>query len=354
MKLETWKIIPAGHSGFHFGKHGMEQERSSVVYHSDSLFSALILTLATLFDPETVSDLTNGFSQGTFPFALTSAFPFAGKIRFFPLPLNCLESDIWDNTDDVEMKRIKKLTFVSEDIFREILKDPASITRFCSKESFLPGGGLITEDEKKKIPKTIQSGEISLFDNTHKRPRVAIDRVRNTSNLFHTGTVHFGSGCGLWFGVCWQSDSNRWQSTFPQILSALADDGIGGDRTTGYGQIEIEDWAPILLPDSKNQSWVTLSRYIPAPVEMSALTHETARYALDQVGGWLQSPGQASQRRKSINMLQEGSVFGPVESLPIGTIVDVRPTYGETQFEAHPVYRSGLAVGVGFSKESAS
>ena len=87
MNVESWKIIPKGLSGFHFGTHGMAQERSSVIYHSDSLFSALILTLSTFSVGDGVEKMMADFHNGRPPFLLTSAFPFAGQVRFYPLPL---------------------------------------------------------------------------------------------------------------------------------------------------------------------------------------------------------------------------------------------------------------------------
>ena len=88
MNLESWRITPAGLSGLHFGKHGMAQERSSIIYHSDSLFSALIVSLSKLETNSIVEDMMNKFRLGEPPFIITSAFPYAGNIRFFPMPFN--------------------------------------------------------------------------------------------------------------------------------------------------------------------------------------------------------------------------------------------------------------------------
>jgi hypothetical protein len=53
-------------------------------------------------------------------------------------------------------------------------------------------------------------------------------------------------------------------------------------------------------------------------------------------------------------MLSEGSTFGPLVDQPIGRIEEVQPSYQNNVFDAHPVYRSGLAMGVGFAEENMS
>ena len=204
MNVETWRITPAGPSGVHIGTQGMAQELSSTIYHSDTLFSALILALSKISSDADVEEMMEEFCAGKPPFIVTSAFPYAGNIRFFPLPLNTANAKIHKRTKQTpSLKDLKKILFVSEDIFRKLLADPSSIQDYLVADHILSGGLLISADEKLVLPKNVREGELKIFDAHEKRPRVTIDRSMNKSNLFFTGLVRFAPGCGLWFGVKW-------------------------------------------------------------------------------------------------------------------------------------------------------
>ena len=81
MLLDTWTITG---KGFHFGKHGLGQEETLIHLPSDSLFAALAARLAALKGSQAVAEWMQPFCDGDPPFVLSSAFPFAGKVRFFP------------------------------------------------------------------------------------------------------------------------------------------------------------------------------------------------------------------------------------------------------------------------------
>jgi hypothetical protein len=53
------------------------------------------------------------------------------------------------------------------------------------------------------------------------------------------------------------------------------------------------------------------------------------------------------QRRRPVNLMTEGSVFGPLDCAAPGRIVDVRPSYeGNPDPLRHAVYRCGIALAV--------
>ena len=118
MNVQTWKIIPYGLSGLHIGKQGMAQERSSIIYHSDSLFSALFQTLAAVSDKIHFDELLNEFNSGDPPFSITSAYPFAGDIRFFPMPLNVrFAENPQDKTNALKEKSSKEFLLYLKKFF---------------------------------------------------------------------------------------------------------------------------------------------------------------------------------------------------------------------------------------------
>src|SRR5262245_2044132 len=83
MRVEVWKI--SGPSGFHFGRHGLGQEETLANMPSDSLFAALINRLALTAGAD-VEAFMKPFKDNDPPFVLSSTFPFAGAVLFFPVP----------------------------------------------------------------------------------------------------------------------------------------------------------------------------------------------------------------------------------------------------------------------------
>ncbi|RME53385.1 MAG: hypothetical protein D6790_17750 [Caldilineae bacterium] len=80
----------------------------------------------------------------------------------------------------------------------------------------------------------------------------------------------------------------------------------------------------------------------------AALAHPDAAYNLITLRGWVQGDDNPDQRRKSVILLEEGSLVGWPDRAAPGGIVDLRPTYQNPAGDLpHPVYRYGLALGVG-------
>ena len=67
-----------------------------------------------------VSQADTAEDSETLPFMLTSAFPYADNVYFFPIPLTFRGNE--DTADDLK-KKIKKVRFISESIFQDIISD---------------------------------------------------------------------------------------------------------------------------------------------------------------------------------------------------------------------------------------
>jgi CRISPR-associated protein Csm4 len=137
-----------------------------------------------------------------------------------------------------------------------------------------------------------------------------------------------------------------------QALSLLQHDGLGGERTAGYGAFTFAEDKPIDLPPPQpGRPGLLLSRYHPRPDELpAALTHREAAYKLTAVEGWLRSPDSIPQRRRRLFLVAEGSLVCP-PAHPAGDVPDVRPIYpSSAESIPHPVYRYGIPVAAGWSK----
>ncbi len=352
MQLQIWRLKGRY---FHFGERGLGQEETRVVWPSDSLFSALIARLALLRGAAAVEQWMKPFLNGAPPFLLSSLFPYAGKVLFFPTPMGALRPDGQPLPDSLRPKSLKKVQFVSLGLYLRLTQGASMASQFADVMELHRGSIWLLKDEAKDLPNGLRSNKQASIWEIEKRPRVSVGRYRSSSQLFHVGATQFAPGCGLWFGVQWLMADSATQNLFDLLLEDLGEAGLGAERSTGYGRAIFEKGVTMELPDPRPDGmWTTLSRYLPRPEEITALQNEKSAYRIETLGGWLDSPQIRGQRRRSLNLLSEGATLGPVPdaSVPHGLIEKVHPIYqinGEKQNPVgHVVYRCGLALAVGY------
>lgn len=390
--LTLYHLHPYPQSSFHFGRRGVEQETTDVFLPSDSLFAALVAAYTQIggdsdsWASRFPGDGAKNLSPAAPPFLLTSAFPRAGGVRFYPAPVSLdfliSRAKRLALEDEGRLKEAKKIQFISEKLFQKVLAGQRLDDYFPAKQEkeikpndkglYLGGNLWIEAEEVKNLPGWMQKkrtpeGKLVEFSTlldkfkalrrrsiwqTKKTPRVTIDRLTNASSIFHTGRLTFSQGCGLWFGIQWQPDSQQIQQQLEAALDILADSGLGAERATGYGHFGYEKLpTPLTLTDpTPGQPSLTLSRYHPAnPAEFKEVTgndNSGTAYKLVSVGGWLYSPYQAAQRRRRLWFVAEGAILQATASSTLGNITDVKPIYRDSEFP-HPIWRYGVACRVG-------
>ena len=341
MQIDCWQIQGAS---FHFGKHGLGLEATSTHLPSDSLFAAMINVLARSKGGAAIRALVEPMSLGSVPFVISSGFPYAGSVRFFPTPLH---SPSASNDSLVNYKKLKKVKFLSENLFRQMINGASLSSLYPNALLLKDGAVLVSQAEAQNIPEVILNGKLEIWK-SEKRPRVTIDRRSSKSTIYHSGQVVFSPNSGLWFGVRWVDKS--YSPIFENALSLLEDAGIGGERSAGQGACKILPFGTMDLPDRGKGPWVTMSRYLPQKDEMGSLSFAAATYTVDAIGGWIDSPEGMNYRRRQVNLILEGSVLGPLlisRTVP-GQIADVSPSYKNNPNPlSHPVYRCGFAFDVG-------
>ncbi|MDE3091629.1 MAG: type III-A CRISPR-associated RAMP protein Csm4, partial [Chloroflexota bacterium] len=271
----------------------------------------------------------------------------AGDVCLFPTPL---ESPADSKADAPKYKDLKKCKYVSRTVFNTLIAGKPLTQVFPKEERIvkkvlLQGGKvLLDESEANALPKNARHDE--KIWTIEKRPRVAVGRAASNSQIYHTGQTVFQDSSGLWFAVRWLNRDDALARVLAETLADLADAGLGGKRSVGFGHCRIYLYGTLELPEANGAHWVSLSRYLPRADEMNALRKGVA-YAVESVGGWVQSPVKKSERRRAVRMIAEGSVLGRVPRAVPGQVVDVRPNYDGKQQLEHPVWRSGLALSVG-------
>jgi CRISPR-associated protein Csm4 len=359
-------------SGLHLGSRGLDLDEARATIPADTLFSALVSAwVQTGRDADALVRPFVGEEPDP-PFLLSSAFPFAGSVRFYPAPMDLGARFVTDEAHS-RRKSIKRIAWISEALLSSYLAGETLDAALFPESPYteptgqqgvaLQGGALwLTRQEADSLPDAMrkgirQEGELRLHAlrqhnvwQVERVPRVTVNRVSDASNIYHVGRTTFAQGCGLWFGVQWLQpgqnvDKMTYEQTFALLMAHLADSGLGGERSYGYGAFTLTVAEDVIWPDvQKDAAALLLSRYHPRQDELPGVLQ--GAYRLESVAGWLGSPAGADQRRKRLHLLAEGSLITWPDT-PAGDVTDVRPTYENPAGNVpHPVWRYGLALAV--------
>ena len=368
--MKLFKLAPR--AAFHFGQRGVGVEGTQVFYHADSLFSALCLTLREV-EADGIGALNKlleqfprqGQTTGGPPFRLTSAFPYAGEVFFLPKPL--IPGNLGSEARQEHGKALKEVEFVSQGIFSAWLSN-APLDEYLGDENFLHGGDLwLTPDEGQALEgfRDEETGKIVLWKEAT-TPRVTVDRVTSRSAVYQAGRVRYRRvkleddselRAGLWVLVDWPGEGpdEAQVEWLTKLFAVLGDSGMGGERSAGYGQFDLEgpaDFAGFGI-QGRGERWLTLATYHPRPDEVGGggVLGEGCSYTLLIRRGWVASPEGMSYRRPLVRVLGEGSVLhhpatGVRESY--GELADVTPAVMDPEKggSGHKVWRYGIGFPV--------
>jgi CRISPR-associated protein Csm4 len=328
----------------HIGERGVGLEVTRTHVPADTLFSALCSVWRELYGVNGLrNDLLDWFTEaegGNEPFVLSSAFPFAGGVRFFPKPLMRLTSITINDGDEKSFKRVR---FVSEGVFTAMVT--GSPLPFHQDACINGYTTWVTEDERTSLTDWTddETGDILLWK-THVVPRVTLDRITSASEIWHFGEARFAEGVGLWFAVDFNPEhGDLLCRRFHACMRLLGDTGLGGERGAGRGLFDVEPPKDASLPAvNEPEQFLTLSPVCPKASEIASLTGNGAAYELMPRRGWVTSPEASNLRRKMVWMLAEGSVLLQPDTFRIGQLINVKPDACP-----HDVWRYGYAFPVG-------
>lgn len=336
---------------FHFGLRGVGVEATALTARSDTLFSAVCVTLRELYGQAELERFLEQFptaehAQREPPLLLSAGLPYAQDIRFYPrpgLPVPGLENS------RTEQKRQKKIAFVSESIFCAWVKGDDVLAHYAPSHLLHGAQVWVTADERDRLLDSFfdeDTGQVRLWA-TGDVPRVTVDRITSASAVYQAGQVRFAPGAGLYVLVAWQDD--QWRARFWETLQALGDAGLGGERSSGHGLFAPQEPQPVALPGLEDANrWVTLASCWPLPDQLGVLG-QGAAYRLENRRGWMDSPEGRNLRRRSVRMLEPGSILKALPGCAVyGGLADVTP--GKGIFDAHPVWRYGLGFPVGYKR----
>lgn len=180
------------------------------------------------------------------------------------------------------------------------------------------------------------------------RTSAVVDRVENGNIALHsTACLEFSEGAGLWCLVAFADEDSRlrWAEPVRAAFRLLADSGMGGERSRGWGRSETPQFTEGMLPELvytvKSEveiAWWLLSLFSPAADDV--VEWQRGDYSTITRGGRVESPLEPGGEKQLLRMVQEGSVLFSA-SPPKGAARNVAPAGFP-----HPVYRAGFALAI--------
>ena len=325
--MATYKIYKLHFtSPLHIGDKRDDEGVSMKTIQSDTLMAAITSMLARVG--------TEIPADGNLGFTVSSLFPyFQGKddkaaTYFLPMPR---QSRLPNLKDEDNAKKVKKIRWVDTALYPRLL---AGYNLFDNNDEHLDHihGEFLTENS---IPDKMMRSEVC--------QRVKVEsRVGEADALpYYVDRITFAPGAGFYFLAA--GDTNL----LDKGMNILAMEGLGTDRSAGYGFFEFStDELELVTPAADADYVVSLSLLIPADKSQldELLAGEDVAYDFMRRGGWITSMPHQQLRKNAIYGFLPGSVFKRPSADVCGTIVDLAPAIVKASPHAHPVWRDGRTI----------
>lgn len=307
------------------------------IFHSDALYSAVTHAMARMGWMEEWLEATARSAQPAVRFS--SLFPFLEEVQFIAPPRT-----LWPPPPSPKV-RWRDARFVPLPV----------VTALVTEQPLDDGAWHLDGDSECLLPREgpYRSGPFRPATRTS----AAVDRLGTGAVELHsTSCLEFSEGAGMWAVVAFADEeaASRWSEPVRAVLRLVADTGVGGERSLGWGRSRMPEFTGGLLPDlvlaapsaaagSPQEAppevgyWL-LSLFNPAPDD--AIDWQRGCYSILTRGGRIESPARSGELKKLVRMVEEGSVLaagGP----PRGAAPDVAP-----DGFPHPVFRYGFPVAI--------
>ncbi len=309
-----------------FGPDSGARDRVDLIYHSDALFSAVCSAMSQLGLQQAWLDAT-ARADGAPAVRFSSLYPYQGDTLLVIPPRS-----LWPPPESAKI-RYKGARFVPLSVVEALLDDKA-----IEENKWAVDG-----ESECLIPADAAAGPFRIA----LRSSAGVDRLSPSSVEAHaTACLEFSRHAGLWTIVQFASDeaAAEWEQPVRSALLLLADSGFGGERSRGWGRSQTPEWSPWALPapnspaEPPERAFWLLSLYTPAGNDSVDWTRGS--YATLSRSGRIESAAGWGAPKAATVMIAEGSVL-LASAEPRGDVRDVAPAGF-----AHPVYRSGFALGV--------
>ena len=318
--VRFWPMGP-----WRFGPDSGARDRVDLIYHSDALFSAVCSAMSQLGLADAWLEATATAWSPAVRFS--SFFPFVGDTLLAVPPRS-----LWPPPESTKV-RYKGANFVPLSVIQALLSEHA-----IDEDRWAVDG-----ESECLVPSSHGRGPFRVA----LRSSAGVDRLQHAGVEVHsTACLEFARDAGLWTIVQFSDDdaAAQWEAPVRSALLLLADSGLGGERSRGWGRSEAPEWKPWTPPQAPASEQATehahwlLSLYTPA--ENDLVDWERGSYVTVSRRGRIESSVRWGEPKPPTTMIAEGSVLLAANEL-LGAASNVAPTGFP-----HPVYRSGFAVAV--------
>ena len=314
MKAVLFKVKPGDR--FHFGKYKPDVntglENSDEIFHSDSLFSALVVTYDSLFD--NTDEFVNLFRKGLIK--ISSLFYYLEfsdyRIFFLPKPVTL------NLTASGDHKKAKKIRYLSKKLY-ETLENPDQL--LSDKVLILQDTFALLKDE---LP-VKNAEDVHLFHSIVDQ-KVFVNKEEQGDDLYQLNVIEIADNSmidndiktGFYFLFkMYDRISSAMKSAFETVLEVLTTNGLGAEKST-IGLIR--NWEKenfdFKITDPSDTQYLSLSVFYPSETETE---HILAAKDILRGGRVI---GGTNKRLKVVRMLTEGSLF---DKKITGNIIGIEP-----------------------------
>ncbi|MBM3422618.1 MAG: type III-A CRISPR-associated RAMP protein Csm4 [Chlorobi bacterium] len=325
-------LIPDHGSRFHLGETSLDD--TSDLLHADTLFSALTTVYALAFDSGAqrfIGFVRSGklrFSSGLYAVrSFSAAGPNGAWKLFFPKPLV-------NYPETCDARRLKKIRYVSGAVLKAMnvqWDGENCFTDFNVLDCPSVGGEFIFHRDELNDFGVSPDG--LSFRHVVTAPKVKVHTTDDKDRLYHVTSVQFNDiQCGvsrLRGAYCVLLHSELLPEEEKELMVAfriLADEGVGGERSSGCGQFRTVEMTDIGLPEAPPDPSCHLVLSPVSPAD-DAEFQQMHRYELFVRGGG--SAGLHADPetvRKQARFIREGAVSRrPID----GRLLDISPQKDE-------------------------
>jgi CRISPR type III-A-associated RAMP protein Csm4 len=309
-----------------FGPESGARDQVEKILHSDALYAALCSAMQRLGRLE--EWLAGSVHSEDSRVRFSSCFPYTGEHLLITPPRHLWPPPVASNTRWKGARYIP-LTAAASLVAETPLVDDAWVVDSLS-ECLLPAG---------KTP-------VSPPFRTAVRFGAAVDRLSRCNIDRHaTACLEFAPGAGVWCGVIFTDKEayRTWGDPLRACFRLLADTGLGGERSRGWGRSEqpvfdefdlLDGLFPADMPEGMESAYWMLSVFSPGAAD--AIDWTRGSYDVVTRSGRAEG-AKWGELKRTTRLVSEGSVLLATHP-PSGTARDVAPAD-----YPHPVYRAGFA-----------
>ncbi len=316
--------------------------------NSNTLFGAICWGIKRLFGKSQLIQFLDLYNkENKFPLKISSLFPLIGTSYYIPIPNYPIVLE-FDSVDEKTIerftfeKKINKLKFLSHKIYNRFSSNFSWNEIFNSNDVSLRENYLMTIEEEKKFPEDKVHEEIV-------RQKNRINRLSGTTSgegaLYFIKEMHFQDPLKFYFIYDISENEVLTQEKFESILKYLGDEGLGGERTYGYGMFNVKfsREKPFKLIENFNYVEI-LSYYFPnfkngeiKKILVNKNNYTKIFYRKAKIESSERSPKRIY--KKGAFFIDVGSLIQVNQMVDMGMLVDVTPPNHE-----HNIYEYGIPI----------